>query len=30
MIVEQGHTALLAWLASRLGGELEQVMDATH
>ena len=26
MIVQQGHTALLAWLASRLGGELEQVI----
>ena len=30
MIVEQGHTTLLAWLASRLGGELEQVMVATY
>ena len=25
-IVHQGHTALLAWLASRLGAELEQAL----
>ena len=28
-VLNQGHTALLAWLASRLGAELEQVLFLT-